>query len=174
MTPLLCPSFAGFARYLIARTGGERIVAFMTSYREGFATVEEAADAVSAFYPERPRPGDVSGLRKNLREHADGRLYWHWDPDLFGSGAPPEMPDFGAWAAGMAPYIRAPVLLVRGSLSDVVDDRGTSDLRRLLPQTEVVTVDHAGHMLVGDSNDLFVVAVRAFLERHLPLRSAGL
>ena len=52
---------------------------------EGFASVEEAADAVSQYLPDRPRPKDVSGLRRNLRPGPDGRLHWHWDPKFLDS-----------------------------------------------------------------------------------------
>ena len=48
--------------------------------QEGFATVEEAAAAIAAYLPHRPRPKSLAGLSKNLRLRADGRLYWHWDP----------------------------------------------------------------------------------------------
>ena len=37
---------------------------------DGFATLEDAADAIAAYNPNRPRPKDLSGLRKNLRERA--------------------------------------------------------------------------------------------------------
>ena len=58
----------------------ERITSFMTANPNGFASLEEAADAISAYYPERPRPKDLSGLKKNLRQGDDGRWRWHWDP----------------------------------------------------------------------------------------------
>ena len=60
--------------------GSDRIVEFMRSGAKGFASVEEAADAVSGYLPHRERPKDISGLKKNLRLKEDGRYYWHWDP----------------------------------------------------------------------------------------------
>ena len=60
--------------------GSERIINFMRSGINGFSSVEEAADAVSAYLPNRKRPKDVSGLEKNLRLGEDKRYYWHWDP----------------------------------------------------------------------------------------------
>ena len=65
----------------IREDGVARIVGFMREHAEtGFATVEEAADAIAAYLPHRPRPKSLDGLRKNLRHRADGRWYWHWDP----------------------------------------------------------------------------------------------
>jgi non-heme chloroperoxidase len=53
--------------------GVDRIRAFMTGNPNGFANLEEAADAVAAYIPHRPRPKDLSGLAKNLRLGSDGR-----------------------------------------------------------------------------------------------------
>ena len=30
--------------------------------------------------PHRPRPSNLDGLRKNVRQWDDGRWHWHWDP----------------------------------------------------------------------------------------------
>jgi len=151
-----------------ARAGRERIIAFMSGHRDGFATVGEAADAVSAYYPQRPRPRDVSGLRKNLREGAGGRLYWHWDPRLYDNATQPEPPRPETWAQALAPNITVPVLLVRGGRSDIVDDAGVEHLRRLLPQTEVLAIPAAGHLLVRDQNDAFNAGVLDFVRVHMP------
>jgi non-heme chloroperoxidase len=68
--------------------GVTRIVGFMTGRPEGFATLDEAADAIAAYNPHRPRPTDLSGLRKNLRQTTDGRYRWHWDPALMSDRRP--------------------------------------------------------------------------------------
>ncbi|MBX9885844.1 MAG: alpha/beta hydrolase, partial [Novosphingobium sp.] len=65
--------------------GIDRIVTFMRAHPEGFATLDEAVDAVAAYNPERPRPRDPAGLMRNLRQREDGRLYWHWDPRIMAS-----------------------------------------------------------------------------------------
>ena len=62
-------------------TGLAKIQGFMRAHAaEGFASVAEAADAVAAYLPHRPRPRSQDGLKKNLRLHPDGRWRWHWDP----------------------------------------------------------------------------------------------
>ena len=72
----------------IEQDGAERIGAFMSEHLEsGFGSLEEVADAVAAYNPHRPRPTDLSGLKKNVRQRADGRWVWHWDP-RFMSGKP--------------------------------------------------------------------------------------
>ena len=66
--------------------GVARIGAFMLGHLDGFASLEDVADAVAAYNPHRPRPSDLSGLRKNVRQHDDGRWYWHWDPRFMTPG----------------------------------------------------------------------------------------
>ena len=64
-------------------SGVAKVQGFMRAHaHEGFATVEEAADAVAAYLPHRPRPRSNEGLKKNLRLHPDGRWRWHWDPQI--------------------------------------------------------------------------------------------
>ena len=46
--------------------------------------------------------------------------------------------------------MRAPVLLVRGRVSPVVDDDDVAELRRRQPTAEVVVIDGAGHSVQGD------------------------
>ena len=61
--------------------GVSKIQGFMRAQlREGFGSIAEAADAVAAYLPHRPRPRSHEGLKKNLRLHPDGRWRWHWDP----------------------------------------------------------------------------------------------
>src|SRR3954471_17725906 len=48
--------------------GADRIRGFMLGGMDGFETLEDAADSIAAFIPNRPRPRDLSGLRKNLRQ----------------------------------------------------------------------------------------------------------
>jgi len=61
--------------------GAKKIVGFMADrVSQGFASIEEAADAVANYLPHRPRPKSLEGLKKNLRLGGDGRWRWHWDP----------------------------------------------------------------------------------------------
>ncbi len=153
-----------------AAAGAEKIKTFMTSHRDGFKDLGEAADAVAAYNLDRPRPSDPSGLRKNLRLRENGRLYWHWDPRLLDISPSAEPPSFTNELEGVSSHVTVPTLLVRGGRSDIVDDEGVAEMRRLVPQTEVYEVAGAGHMVAGDRNDAFNEGVISFLHRHLPPR----
>ena len=46
--------------------------------------------------------------------------------------------------------VTAPITLVQGGLSPVVDDDDVAELRRRQPTVEVVVVEGAGHSVQGD------------------------
>ncbi|MCY1671249.1 alpha/beta fold hydrolase [Novosphingobium sp. SL115] len=150
----------------LAEEGVDRIVGFMTANPDGFASLEDAADAISAYYPDRPRPTRLDGLRKNLRRGDDGRFRWHWDPKFLTTGREhgsiPDMLDAAAWTAHI------PTLLVRGMKSDIVTNEGVADLSTRIARLEVADISGAGHMVAGDRNDQFNAAVIGFLGRVMP------
>lgn len=150
-----------------APQGREKILTFMRAHRNGFATIEEAVAAVKAYNPARKRATNPEGLTKNLRRKADGRLYWHWDPRLLDATPASEPPSGRADLIMVSEEVTLPTLLVRGSSSDIVDDEGVAEMLRLVPQTEVVEITGAGHMVVGDRNDVFSAAIIAFLQKRM-------
>ncbi|MBW3668780.1 MAG: alpha/beta hydrolase, partial [Actinobacteria bacterium] len=137
---------------------------------EGFATPDEVADAVAADTPHRPRPTDLSGLRKNVRRGEDGRWHWHWDPRFLTGGRTDEPRSYRNEARldDAARSITLPTLLVRGRSSDVLSADGARHLQGLVPHAEVVDVAGAGHMVAGDRNDAFNDAVVSFLGKTAP------
>lgn len=151
------------------REGVDRIIEFMTGREDGYASLEEVADAVAAYNPHRRRKPDTYGLLKNLRLGEDGRYHWHWDPRfLQPSGV---HPDHGAPAPGRlleaAARLTVPTLLVRGQASDIVSAEGAQEFLEAAPHAQFVDVSGAGHMVAGDRNDIFSASVRDFL-RTLP------
>ena len=154
----------------VEQQGSDRIRAFMRANPDGFATLEEAIDAVAAYYPHRPRPDDPSGLRTNLRRRADDRLYWHWDPRLIDGPYPLEPPAFSDPLLEASRGVRIPVMLVRGLRSDIVSDAGVEEFRGVIPHLEVCEISQAGHMVAGDRNDAFNAGVLSFLRRHFPAK----
>jgi pimeloyl-ACP methyl ester carboxylesterase len=155
----------------IEESGARRIGDFMGANMEaGFGSLDEAADAIQAYNPHRPRPTDLEGLRKNLRQRPDGRWIWHWDPRfrIRPQGSPdetrvsvvePERLEAAARSLDM------PVLLVRGRMSDLLSVEGAQQFLTLAPHAEFVDVEGAGHMVAGDRNDVFNSAIVDFLGR---------
>lgn len=146
--------------------GAAHIGRFMAGNKKGFSTVEEAADAVSAYLPHRPRPKDVSGLQKNLRTGADGRLYWHWDPKFLDRANDKPLADYERLMAA-ARNVRVPTLLVRGASSEIVTTEGAKEFLECLPSAEFIEIAGARHMVAGDKNNAFNTAVFDFLDRRV-------
>jgi pimeloyl-ACP methyl ester carboxylesterase len=145
------------------KDGSARIRDFMFSGVDGFDSLEQAAEAVSAYLPHRTKPRSPEGLKKNLRLR-DGRWYWHWATAFLTKPADD-------------PYIRmdmleqaainleVPILLIRGKLSDVVSADGVQDFLTKVPRAEFVELSGAGHTAAGDDNDAFSGVVVEFVNR---------
>jgi pimeloyl-ACP methyl ester carboxylesterase len=156
--------------------GVDTIQGFMRARAaEGFASVEEAADAVAAYLPHRPRPRSLDGLRSNLRHDPDGRWRWHWDPRFLDGPRTvnAEWDAVGERAMRQAARLNIPGLLVRGAFSELVTDEAARAFLSVASTMTSVDVAKARHMVAGDSNDDFTSAVRDFLARITPLPATG-
>ena len=143
--------------------GSARIRDFMFSGIDGFASLEEAADAVAAYLPHRTRPRSVEGLKKNLRLR-DGKWFWHWDPAFL--TAPGDDPfERAEMLEHAAISLEIPILLIRGKLSDVVSTEGVQDFLQKVPGAQFVELSDAGHTAAGDDNDAFTDAVVQFVRQ---------
>ncbi|MHB2168234.1 alpha/beta fold hydrolase [Alsobacter sp. R-9] len=154
--------------------GVDKVQGFMRTHAaDGFGSIEEAADAIAAYLPHRPRPKNLSGLRKNLRHDPDGRWRWHWDP-RFLDGPRPVATEGAATEAALlaaAGRLRVPALLVRGGQSELVSRAHAEEFLALAPQAEFVDIAEARHMVAGDRNDVFGDAIVAFMSRHFGARA---
>jgi pimeloyl-ACP methyl ester carboxylesterase len=153
--------------------GVARIRAFMQAKPEGFESLEEVAAAIAAYNPHRKTPSDLEGLRRNLQQQPDGRYRWHWDPAFLGRQVDEELRELAETVEGARAGADIPVLLIRGSSSDVVNDAGAAALRDVLPRLETFDVAGAGHMVAGDRNDAFNAGMLEFLARHFPAQAGG-
>lgn len=154
------------------REGVAKVHGFMGArLDEGFASLEEAADSISAYLPDRKRPKSLTGLQKNLRRDADGRYRWHWDPNFI-NGPRSVGRDRDATEARLLAACRGleiPALLVRGRQSELVSEELAREFLALAPHAEFADVSGAGHMVAGDRNDAFTDAVVGFL-KNLPAK----
>jgi len=153
--------------------GVARIQSFMQSGLNGFDSLDDAAAAIAAYTPNRPRRTNPAGLMKVLRER-DGRYYWHWDPrfiDRTHTERTEVLPERLAGLLEVAQSnIDVPVLLVRGLLSDVVTEESAREFLARVPTARLVEVGDAAHMIAGDQNDAFTNAVVEFLDDDIAPR----
>lgn len=151
----------------IEMEGADKIQAFMTQKPDGFASLEEVADAIASYQPHRQRPKNLDGLAKNVRLGADGKYHWHWDPRFRSMRR--DLPMRRQRMEACAQRLTLPTLLVRGGLSDVLSEEGAQGFLALCKHSEYVNVANAGHMVAGDRNDVFGNAVIEFLSRTVPV-----
>jgi pimeloyl-ACP methyl ester carboxylesterase len=147
-------------------TGVAKVQGFMRAHaREGFASVAEAADAVAAYLPHRPRPRSTEGLKKNLRLQPDGRWRWHWDPRFLDGRLPVggHRSEVEEQLLGAARRLKIPAMLVRGGSSELVQEEHAKEFLALVPHARFADVSGARHMVAGDKNDQFSAAIMGFL-----------
>jgi pimeloyl-ACP methyl ester carboxylesterase len=126
------------------------IAAFLAG-PESFASFDEILDRTVQFNPTR----SVSSLRRGVLHNAvqrdDGS--WTWRHQL---GRPQGSSGLHVGSVNFSTLwdvleqIDAPVLLLRGAKSPVVDDADEAEFRRRRPADRVLTVEDAGHSIQGD------------------------
>ena len=147
--------------------GVQRIVAFLSEH-ESFADLEEAAAAIAGYLP--GRRVTAGRLTRNLRQRPDGR--WVWKHGLGRrirerEGIVDAEQGGAAVVAGLEDDLRGlqrPVLVLRGSASDVLSEAGADELVELLPDARYARIHGAGHLAAGDNPESFVSLVSRFLD----------
>lgn len=149
----------------IDEKGVDKIIGFMGRHLEdGFASYDEAAEAIAGYTDRGARRSNRDSLRRYLRERPDGRLRWHWDPQfIVGRKSSRMAPESLGQLEGALAAATVPILLVRGSNSDLVNDASVAEFLRIAPEAQFRDVTGAGHMIVGDRNDVFAETLDDFL-----------
>ena len=129
-------------------------------------------DAILARTIEHNPTRTVSSLRRGILHNAkqlpDGSWQWRYDrrgtPESTDQPAPRRIEHDALWADVAA--VPAPILLVRGSTSPVVDDADVAEFRQRQPTAEVVMVEGAGHSVQGDKPLELAELIQQFIARH--------
>jgi len=95
----------------------------------------------------------------SLRAREDGRLVWKWHPSIKERRV---MGDVDWWAT--IREIKAPLLLLRGAESMVLDADVAQRMARDLPRGTLVEIPRAVHTLHEDNPEAVLDALRAFLK----------
>jgi len=128
---------------------------------QSFASFDDLLARTKEHNPTRTDASLRRGILHNAHQLADGSWAWRYDRGSHARrSAAPAQPqsnepqsneqqssaslwdDFGS--------IAVPMMLVRGSLSPVVDDDDVAEARRRQPTLRVELVDGAGHSVQGD------------------------
>ncbi len=121
----------------------------------------EQAVARFRFLPGAASAGEAlrrSIAERSIREEADGRFGFKFDPMWFGvpNGEPPALAD-----------IACPTLLLRGTESNLLTEDGAHRLAREIPGCELEEIEDAGHHVHLDQPERVVASIDAFLTRRL-------
>jgi pimeloyl-ACP methyl ester carboxylesterase len=147
----------------VDRAKAEPILSFIAGPEE-FDSFDAILERTVAYNPTRSRSSLARGVRHNARERPDGTWVWRYDlpvdrevdPEAGtprasargGGDATVEVGFDDLWEAVGA--VSAPLLLVVGARSTVVDGADVDELRRRRPDADVIVVDDAGHSVQGD------------------------
>jgi pimeloyl-ACP methyl ester carboxylesterase len=108
-----------------------------------------------------PRTGE-SILRAYVhygsKKRADGRIIWKRDPAIGNGFIPTELWRF-------VKVIKSPIIYVLGGRSTIVPAATQEELRKVLPQVQIVTIPGAGHYPSEENPAEFLAAVDKFLAR---------
>jgi len=145
--------------------GVKKIAAFMSKH-ESFASLEEAAAEIAVYLPHRKEVRPES-LRRNLRQRADGRWVWkHGYGRRLRAEGEDRVRNWRDVIDGLdtdAAGLRCPVLVLRGSASDVLSHEGAEEVTALIPNARLAVVDKAGHLAAGDNPSSTVGLISSFL-----------
>jgi esterase len=147
---------------------------------QSFASFDDLLARTKEFNPTRSESSLRRGILHNAHQLPDGSWQWRYDRGSHARAratatAAPDTTDSGAadaTGAMMSPLwddfeaIACPLMLVRGSLSPVVDDDDVAEARRRQPDLVVEVVDGAGHSVQGDRPVELSAILEGWLERH--------
>jgi len=145
--------------------GVRKIIEFMSKH-ESFASLQEAATEIAQYLPHRKEVRPES-LTRNLRQRPDGRWIWKhgFNRRLRAEGVV-QGRNWNHVIEGLdvdAAALQCPVLVLRGSASDVLSHQGAEEVAALIPNARLAIVEKAGHLAAGDNPASTVNLISSFL-----------
>ena len=120
---------------------------------------EEFVEAAHNVNPRRTVEQLRGSLAHQLRQYESGKWSWKWDPAL-------RQADTSGWTNERlweaVSNIRCPVLMIRGGQSGLVSDATIERMKEVVPGTQAVEIEGAGHQVAGDKPALVQQAMRDF------------
>ncbi|MFN3912037.1 alpha/beta fold hydrolase [Hyphomonas sp.] len=150
---------AGIAR-IAGYAGQVRPVTGWDSAAEAVKTIQGAA------FPDMPDARWMDFARRTYRELPDGQVVLDYDPNIarsLGKAKPGLLTNFALWRL-FAGLKKAPLLVVRGAMSDILSEKTALEMVRRHPDAKLATVARVGHAPILDEPEA-VAALSEFLTR---------
>ena len=143
-------------------TGSARVRRFAGQV-DMLPSLEDFVDRVHMYNNRRSVEQVRSSLIHNVKKLQNGKWTWKYDVKMRSSGfnywQEPDLPD-RLWQA--VEKVECLSMLVRGGSSNVVSASVAEEMGRRMADCRVVTVQNAGHLVVGDSPTDFQSVVEPF------------
>ena len=158
-------------RALVIVDAGPQNMQQGTQNIRNFVQQDDELDSVDAFvervlkYNPRRAPEQIRGsIMHNLKQLPNGKWTWKYDKRLRSPGrrmgSDPET-EKRLW--GYLEALQCPTLLVRGGASDIIAMDTADKMHAVIPNSQLATIEGAGHLVMGDSPAGFQRAVTEFL-----------
>ena len=158
-------------RALVIVDAGPQNMQQGTQNIRNFVQQDDELDSVDAFvervlkYNPRRAPEQIRGsIMHNLKQLPNGKWTWKYDKRLRRPGrrmgSDPET-EKRLW--GYLEALQCPTLLVRGGASDIIAMDTADKMHAVIPNSQLATIEGAGHLVMGDSPAGFQRAVTEFL-----------
>jgi esterase len=128
----------------------------MSQEAKGWASVDELFAQVKIDYPRTSEPVLRGFVQHGSKQNAEGRIVWKRDPAILNGFVPTEL-----WA--IVRKIKSPIIYILGGGSTIVPPETQEELRRALPQVEIVTMPGLGHYPSDEKPGDFLAIVDRFL-----------
>ena len=158
-------------RALVIVDAGPQNMQQGTQNIRNFVQQDDELDSIDAFvervlkYNPRRAPEQIRGsIMHNLKQLPNGKWTWKYDKRLRRPGrrmgSDPET-EKRLW--GYLEALQCPTLLVRGGASDIIAMDTADRMHAVIPNSQLATIEGAGHLVMGDSPAGFQRAVTEFL-----------
>ncbi len=124
--------------------------------RAGWASTEELLAQLRKANPRMSSAVLEPYVRYGTRKRADGRIEWKRDPQLVKGFVATDLWRF-------VRDIKAPILYILGSRSTIVPPETQAELRKTLPNAQLITIADVGHYPSDEKPDEVVRIVNRFL-----------
>lgn len=123
---------------------------------KGWASEQELLAQQKAGSPRTSEDILQAYVHYGSKPRADGRIIWKRDPAIGNGFVPTELWRF-------VREIKSPIIYVLGGRSTIVPGATQTELRKVLPQAEIVTIQGVGHYPSEENPSEFLVIVDKFL-----------